>query len=612
AVNAVAVADALRSRNSSAGSSYGTSPAPGGKRQEWGTSASSQMEMGSPVYAEPHAREPLRDRGSVRQRKMEDGWNNEFAESPAPAEYDAPSYDEPPTMQPPPSGRRREEPSRPTWDGEVSDGPGDADDGCFSPAPPVPTRRAAAPKGALSLLKKKMKPAPRTPTVADKPPARPPFETDPQTLRSYPLEEDQPAPRGAKGGFVPSGGAPLDDMPVGRGVAPQAPSDPWQNTPPPPSIPQEAADAPVALSQCGGCGRSFNARAFPIHQRACQKVFQNKRPTFNSAAARAPDDEEGAASSAAPPTMPPRTQIKPKAASARKPASKVAASPTQAPSHRPGSVQSSTSSRPPSTRASPKPAAVPAKSKMPPAAPAPAPSSDAFSGGGGGFGGGGGDFGPDAFPSNGPDEYGPPVALHQCGGCGRSFNEKALKIHQKICKKVFQDKVKPKDMTAARLPDVPDKGELIKSMQQQKKKEERDKMKGAKQQKPGGARGAMERPIESAETKKEAWKKKSEAFRAAMQASRGITKALAEGKDLKDIPPPPPTIDDSLIQCPHCLRRFNDRAAERHIPKCTSIKAKPNMLKAGGGSGGAANRAGAGGSKYTVNAPVTRKPSARR
>ncbi len=81
------------------------------------------------------------------------------------------------------------------------------------------------------------------------------------------------------------------------------------------------------------------------------------------------------------------------------------------------------------------------------------------------------------------------------------------------------------------------------------------------------------------------WRAESNAFREAMKAARQVTKAIAEGKPL-----PPPVIssvrDPSLIPCPHCGRYFNEKAGERHIPKCTSIKAKPTVLKAGSGKPG--------------------------
>ena len=36
--------------------------------------------------------------------------------------------------------------------------------------------------------------------------------------------------------------------------------------------------------------------------------------------------------------------------------------------------------------------------------------------------------------------------------------------------------------------------------------------------------------------------------------------------------------EDSYKQCPHCMRKFNDHAAERHIPVCGK-KAKVNAMK---------------------------------
>jgi len=81
------------------------------------------------------------------------------------------------------------------------------------------------------------------------------------------------------------------------------------------------------------------------------------------------------------------------------------------------------------------------------------------------------------------------------------------------------------------------------------------------------------------------WKTDSENFRAQLRNARKVTDAIAAGRDLKDLPPPEPTYDPSLVPCPHCGRRFNEKAAERHIPKCNDIKAKPSMLKRGAGVG---------------------------
>ena len=68
------------------------------------------------------------------------------------------------------------------------------------------------------------------------------------------------------------------------------------------------------------------------------------------------------------------------------------------------------------------------------------------------------------------------------------------------------------------------------------------------------------------------------------------------------LPPPPPVDEeyDDRVQCPHCMRKFNATAAERHIPKCSSIRAKPKMLVKGGG-GGAHER---GSAANTFGAPM--------
>ena len=53
--------------------------------------------------------------------------------------------------------------------------------------------------------------------------------------------------------------------------------------------------------------------------------------------------------------------------------------------------------------------------------------------------------------------------------------------------------------------------------------------------------------------------------------------------------------EDDRVPCPHCGRRFSILAAERHIPKCTSIMAKPKTLTRGGGGQAVATGRGPGG-----------------
>ena len=81
------------------------------------------------------------------------------------------------------------------------------------------------------------------------------------------------------------------------------------------------------------------------------------------------------------------------------------------------------------------------------------------------------------------------------------------------------------------------------------------------------------------------WKQESNQFREAMKAARQASLAEKTG-DMSLMPAHVPSgPDPSLVQCPHCFRRFNETAAERHIPKCQDIKAKPSSLKRGAGRG---------------------------
>lgn len=144
---------------------------------------------------------------------------------------------------------------------------------------------------------------------------------------------------------------------------------------------------------------------------------------------------------------------------------------------------------------------------------------------------------------------------------------------QKACAKVFQTKRKAFDSKAHAVPDearalaskAPDKG-------------------GAKGGPKPGARAAAaamaaaagdDRPVGGG-GKPNKWESKSNELRAAMRAAREYKAAIAAGKSGADLPPPPVSSgpDPSLVPCPHCGRSFSDAAAERHIPKCATTRAK--------------------------------------
>nr|XP_020828156.1 zinc finger C2HC domain-containing protein 1B isoform X3 [Phascolarctos cinereus] len=66
--------------------------------------------------------------------------------------------------------------------------------------------------------------------------------------------------------------------------------------------------------------------------------------------------------------------------------------------------------------------------------------------------------------------------------------------------------------------------------------------------------------------KKSNWRQQHEDFINAIRSAKQCTLAIKEGRPLP--PPPPPTINPDYIQCPDCMRRFNETAAARHINFC--------------------------------------------
>eukprot|EP00058_Branchiostoma_floridae_P002947 XP_002588435.1 hypothetical protein BRAFLDRAFT_63383 [Branchiostoma floridae] len=75
--------------------------------------------------------------------------------------------------------------------------------------------------------------------------------------------------------------------------------------------------------------------------------------------------------------------------------------------------------------------------------------------------------------------------------------------------------------------------------------------------------------------KQSKWRQQHEEFIRSIRAAKETDVAIKTGKPLP--PPPPPVVNPDYVQCPHCERRFNEAAAERHIPKCADMKKRmPN------------------------------------
>lgn len=137
-----------------------------------------------------------------------------------------------------------------------------------------------------------------------------------------------------------------------------------------------------------------------------------------------------------------------------------------------------------------------------------------------------------------------------CRICGRQFVPESLAKHEPICKKASAKKTKVFDSAKQRAEGTEVSYKQIKQAQKKAKQE----------------------PVKPPNT---AWRAQHEDFINTVRAARGVTKAIERGEPLP--PPPPPSLNPDYVQCPYCARRFNQKAAERHINFCKEQQSRiPN------------------------------------
>jgi len=131
-------------------------------------------------------------------------------------------------------------------------------------------------------------------------------------------------------------------------------------------------------------------------------------------------------------------------------------------------------------------------------------------------------------------------------GCGRSFFESVVDKHAKTCKQVFQHKRSAFDIVRHRMTE--DQKKLVGSNHNPSRLN-----KTAKMTKPKDALRAMPK-----------WKQQSYAFRAMLKNAKG--EQLTNDEQIAMVT----NQQDEFVRCEYCNRRFNEKAAERHIPFCKS------------------------------------------
>ncbi|UJR10266.1 hypothetical protein I4U23_014474 [Adineta vaga] len=184
--------------------------------------------------------------------------------------------------------------------------------------------------------------------------------------------------------------------------------------------------------------------------------------------------------------------------------------------------------------------------------------------------GGGGGGGPAPFENSSSSAAG----LYPCSICNRSFASDRIQQHEEACKRAHKQR-KVFDSTKQRIQGT----------------------EAASYFRKGKGRTQPSKP--QPQVPKSNWRQKHEDFIRAIRYAKQATQHEKSGGRLADLPPPPVSVNPDYVQCPHCGRNYAPMVAERHIPKCSNIIAKPKpppginrmgtqqrMSGGGGGSGG--------------------------
>uniref|UniRef100_A0A8C8VDP6 Zinc finger C2HC-type containing 1C n=1 Tax=Pelusios castaneus TaxID=367368 RepID=A0A8C8VDP6_9SAUR len=147
-------------------------------------------------------------------------------------------------------------------------------------------------------------------------------------------------------------------------------------------------------------------------------------------------------------------------------------------------------------------------------------------------------------PSGGEQEE-----LGQCDFCGRKFLHLRLEKHMNVCSKNQGSRRKVFDSSKARA-----RGTELEQYHYT---------------------NLPSCSVQNEPPKKNNWRQKHESFIRTLRQAREVQHVISKGGKLSDLPPLPPVENPDYVSCPHCNRRFAPKVAERHIPKCKTIKNRP-------------------------------------
>lgn len=159
------------------------------------------------------------------------------------------------------------------------------------------------------------------------------------------------------------------------------------------------------------------------------------------------------------------------------------------------------------------------------------------------------------------DRLQPRLELRACHNCQRKFASDRVRIHENICKKLSTKRA-VYDSAQKRMSGTMMESFILSSGKKQL------------QWRRGGGTYIKQKYAPT----KNNWRQTHEELIQAFRNAREATRILKMGGNISDLPAPVPSVNPDYIQCPHCLRRFNETAANRHIPQCADYRHnKPNV-----------------------------------
>ncbi|CAD8121772.1 unnamed protein product [Paramecium sonneborni] len=140
--------------------------------------------------------------------------------------------------------------------------------------------------------------------------------------------------------------------------------------------------------------------------------------------------------------------------------------------------------------------------------------------------------------------------LEQCEICSRKFHTERIGKHRQVCEKAQQKQI--------------EREKLIKR-KQQKKAELQQKL------------DVKEKEVKNKTVNN--WREQHKQFQQMIHGSKKEQEVQNEGGEDRTVKTPELVENSQYVYCEYCQRRFDRYVAERHIPKCKEIKAKPKPPK---------------------------------